>query len=175
MLYRNTRPTIIQRPNGKNIMPGETFTPEDGEMANPGMRKFAGAGYLQEVPSTLPPPPVDREKVRAERAAQAAKEAAARAVQTAKDASEKHQADLAKAKASDADTKAKAAQEKADKDQAAARAKDAAEKAGKIARDAKTAAVKTADAERLLKMAEGETDPTVMAAIEARATEIAPK
>lgn len=105
--FKNTRPTIVQRPNGQNVLPGDTFQADAAEMANPGMKILADAGYLVEVQEDAPAPKAP-----------------------------------------------------------------AAPPAPKGAKAAKLKAVAEADADGLLKMAEGETDKDVMAAIEARAASL---
>ncbi len=149
--YKNTRPTVIQRPNGKNIGPGGSFDSDPGEMNNPGMAKFAKAKYLVKTADTEPPP--------APPAPPPAPEAPK--AQPPKGPSQ-----------AETDARAKAAREAQEKAKAL---KDAQEKAGAEKRAAKIAAVKSADAEALLKMADGETDGEVNAAIEARAAELAVK
>jgi hypothetical protein len=154
--YKNTRPTIIQLPNGHNVGPGATFESDPGVMENPGMRKFCKAGYIVEVKTSEPPPPPEAPKAPTPKA-EAPKEAPAKPVVPPEAAA------------------MKAAQDKAKAEKAAQVVKDAAEKAAKAKRDAKVKAVKEADAEGLLKLAEGETDSDVNDAIQARAAELAPK
>ena len=156
--YKNTRPTIIHLPDGTKVMPGATFDIPDADAAalekNSGFQILLKAGYMTKVEGEKPAQKADAPKPSAE--AQKAKAEA--------DRKAKEQAALEKAKA-EADRKAKeqAALEKA-KAEAADRAKAA-----------KLEAVKAADADALLKLAEGETDAEVNAAIEARAAELAPK
>ena len=119
--YKNTRPTILQLPSGKNVGPGEMFEADETTMANPGMRVFVSAGFVVpmagEVSAPSAPQVEDRPQV----------------------------------------------------------LQEAAEKSGKAKREAKIAAIRAADAETLMSLADGETNADVLAALESRAAELAPK
>ena len=123
-VYKNTRPTVIQLPDGKNIMPGAEFEATTEMMSNPSMKIFVRAGFVKAV-STIPaaPPPP------------------------------------ASPSPPNAPTPPK-------------EEKPAAPPVSK--KQAKLDAIKTADAEKVLKLFEGETDLDILAALEARASVLAP-
>ena len=145
--YKNTRPTIIHLPDGNKVMPGATFDIPDAEAA--ALEKNSGFQILLKAGYMT--------KVEGEKPAQKAD-------------APKPSAEAQKAKA---EAKAKEEADRKAKEQAAL--EKAKAEAADRAKAVKLEAVKAADADALLKLAEGETDAEVNAAIEARAAELAPK
>lgn len=56
MTFKNTRPTIIQLPDGKNVLPGETFEMDEALLFNPGVKVLMEAGFICMVDVFSTPP-----------------------------------------------------------------------------------------------------------------------